>query len=466
MQFSSAIFLILFLPALTIFYFAAGSGHRKYKNTILLLGSILFYAWGEPIFIFVMLGSICLNYFIALKITTSNARKKYLLYISLVFNLGILIIFKYLTFILRNLSLLIDLPMIEIALPIGISFYTFQIMSYIFDVYYGTVPVQRNICSLALYITMFPQLVAGPIVRYSTIAYEIQQRNETFSDFESGINRFIIGLSKKVLLADFLAGIADKIFNNAQFGPVPMLTAWIGALAYTFEIYYDFSGYSDMAIGLGRCFGFHFLENFDYPYIAKSISEFWQRWHISLTSFFRDYVYIPMGGNRVSPKRHIFNLFTIWLLTGIWHGAAWNFIIWGLLYFAIQLLEKYTGFAKRLPALVGHIYTLFIVILLWVIFRAKTMTDAATYFSYMFTLSGGLADSQTMQFIKSSIVIFTVSCIGSFPTIPALKKRFTNSNRSQIFCEIVSSAICIGLLLLCLLLIINGSYSPFIYFNF
>ena len=466
MQFSSAIFLMLFLPALMILYFAAGTGHRTYKNTVLLIGSILFYAWGEPVFIFVMLGSILLNYWIALKISTADTWKKPLLCISLVFNLGILIIFKYLTFILRNLSLLIDLPIIEIALPIGISFYTFQIMSYVFDVYYGTVPVQHSLPSLALYITMFPQLVAGPIVRYSTIAYEIQQRNETFSDFESGINRFVVGLAKKVLLADFLAGIADKIFNNAQFGPVPMLTAWIGALAYTFEIYYDFSGYSDMAIGLGTCFGFHFLENFNYPYIAKSISEFWQRWHISLTSFFRDYVYIPMGGNRVSPKRHIFNLFTIWLLTGIWHGAAWNFIVWGLLYFAIQLLEKYTGFARKLPALVGHIYTLFVVMLLWVIFRAKTMTDAVNYFSYMFTPAGGLADSQTVQFIRSSIVIFTVSCIGSIPVIPALKKHFINTSLSQVICEIISSAICIGLLLLCLLLIINGSYSPFIYFNF
>lgn len=256
----------------------------------------------------------------------------------------------------------------EIPLPIGISFYTFQIMSYIFDVYFGYSRPQSNIFHLALYVLMFPQLIAGPIVRYNSIEYEIQNRKESFQDFQEGISRFIIGLSKKVLIADFLAGIADKIFVTAEYTDIVAFTAWIGAIAYTLQIYYDFSGYSDMAIGLGKCFGFHFDENFNYPYISRSVTEFWKRWHISLTKWFTDYVYIPMGGNRVSRSRHVLNLFLIWLLTGIWHGAEWTFIVWGLIYFLFQLVEKYTGFAQRLPSAIGYCYTMLVVILNWVIF--------------------------------------------------------------------------------------------------
>ena len=466
MQFSSSVFLMLFLPAVMLAYFIAGQGHRKYKNAVLLLASVCFYAWGEPLFVFIMLFSIVANYIFAVLMGKRKTHKKPILVLSVVFNLGIFVVFKYLTFILRNLSVFLDLPVIEIALPIGISFYTFQIMSYIFDVYYGVVPVQHNIMSLALYITMFPQLVAGPIVRYSTISYEIDHRKETLKDFEAGILRFVFGLAKKVLVADFLAAIADKIFISAQYGPIPVLTAWIGAIAYTLEIYYDFSGYSDMAIGLGRCFGFHFLENFNYPYVAKSIAEFWQRWHISLTSFFRDYVYIPLGGNRVSPRRHIWNLFVVWLLTGIWHGAAWNFIVWGLLYFVIQTVEKRTGFAKRMPAILGHCYTLLVVVLLWVIFRAATLTDAAAYLKYMFSVNNTIWNADTVRYAQSSAFVIVAGCIGSVPVWKKLQNIFYRTEKGQIFCETFVGIASVVLLICCMLLVINGSYSPFIYFNF
>ncbi len=320
-------------------------GH-KFKNFILLLASLLFYAWGEPLFVFVLILGIILNFILGIKIEQNHQQIKYkklLLIISVIFNLGIFFVFKYLSFVSRELNIIVPVKVLEISLPIGISFYTFQIMSYIFDVYYDKVPAQNNVFDLALYISMFPQLVAGPIVRYSDIEKEIHERKESVTLFCQGTQRFVIGLSKKVLIADFLGGIADKIFLTAEYSNIPLLTAWVGAIAYTFEIYYDFSGYSDMAIGLGKCFGFHFKENFNYPYISCSVSEFWKRWHISLTDWFRDYVYIPLGGNRVSEHRHIINLLTVWLLTGIWHGAEWTFILWGIMYFVIQLFEKKLG---------------------------------------------------------------------------------------------------------------------------
>ncbi len=466
MQFSSAVFLMLFLPVVMLLYFAAGKEHRTYRNAVLLLASLFFYAWGEPVFVFVMLASILVNYGLAIFISKSGTHKKTVLTLSVCFNLGIFFIFKYLTFVLKNISVFIDVPMIEIALPIGISFYTFQIMSYIFDVYYGATPVQHNIMSLTLYITMFPQLVAGPIVRYSTIAHEIETRNESFDDFAAGVLRFVIGLSKKVLVADFLAGIVEKIFERAQFGEIPMLTAWIGAIAYTLEIYFDFSGYSDMAIGLGLCFGFHFLENFNYPYIARSVTEFWKRWHISLTSFFRDYIYIPLGGNRVSHRRHVWNLFVVWLLTGIWHGASWNFIVWGLVYFAIQTLEKYTGLAKRLPRILGHIYTLLVVIILWVLFKANTLTDAVAYLQCMFLPVAGFWDANTLLFAKSGAFVISAGIIGCVPVWKTLRVRFCKTKERIIIWEVFSSLIAVILLGCCLLLVINGSYSPFIYFSF
>ena len=466
MQFSSAVFLILFLPIVFLLYFICGSRGRWYKNTVLLLASLFFYAWGEPLFILIMLVSIVANYLFGLLMERHPGRKKFWLVCSVVMNLGVLIVFKYLTFILENLSAILPVPLVRIALPIGISFYTFQIMSYVFDVYYGTVTAQHNPFALGLYITMFPQLVAGPIVRYSTIAHEIHHRKETFHDFSEGLTRLVFGLAKKVLVADFLAGIADQIFTNAQFGPIPVVTAWLGALAYTFEIYYDFSGYSDMAIGLGRCFGFHFLENFNYPYMARSITDFWRRWHISLTSFFRDYVYIPLGGNRVSKARHVWNLFVVWLLTGIWHGAEWTFILWGLIYFVIQWLEKRTGFAQKLPAPIAYAYTMMFVMLCWVLFRAENLGDAVSYLRSMFASDCGLWDAQSIQYIKTSLVVLVAAAIGSFPVWRAVKAWCDRSAKWQVVYEAGRSMMALAFLVAALILIINGSYSPFIYFHF
>lgn len=468
MQFSSAIFLMLFLPSVMLLYWIWGGGekHREYKNIILLLASIIFYAWGEPVFVFVMLGSICLNYILGLLIEKKQLYKKIILIVSLIFNLGILVVFKYLTFIIRNLQVFLDIPGVDIALPIGISFYTFQIMSYIFDVYYGKAKAQHKILHLALYIAVFPQLIAGPIVRYNTIEQEIVARRETLSDFSDGITRFVMGLSKKVLLADFLAGIADSIFTTAQYEQIFPLTAWIGAVAYTLEIYYDFSGYSDMAIGLGRCFGFHFQENFNYPYTSRSITEFWKRWHISLTNWFREYVYIPLGGNRVPTYRHIFNLLVVWLLTGIWHGAEWTFIVWGLIYFIFQTIEKYVGFADRLPKIVGWIYTMVVVILCWVLFKAENLSLGIKYLQNLFSFHNGIYNMESLSYAKSSYFVMIISFLGCFPIIPKIRAFCTSRKSMSMGYEIGRTIMTVVLLVVSLLVVISGSYSPFIYFNF
>ncbi|MCR4739209.1 MAG: MBOAT family protein [Lachnospiraceae bacterium] len=465
MQFSSGVFLILFLPVTMALYKFGGAlfGHR-YKNIVLLLASLLFYAWGEPLFVFVLMAGVLINYSLGI-LMEKGGRKKFYLVLALIFDLGILFVFKYLSFVTSELSKAFPLKTVSIALPIGISFYTFQIMSYIFDVYYEKVPAQKNILSLALYISMFPQLVAGPIVRYSDIEKEIKDRTETGEMFYQGSIRFITGLAKKVLLADFLGGIADKIFVTSQYSGIPLVTAWIGAIAYTFEIYYDFSGYSDMAIGLGKCFGFHFKENFDHPYISCSVSEFWKRWHISLTDWFRDYVYIPLGGNRVSPGRHTFNLFIVWLLTGIWHGAEWTFLLWGMFYFLIQLFEKKTGITEKIPKFAGYLITGLIVTLGWTIFKAADLNNAVHYLSAMFGGGTGLIDSGSVLYLKSSLVIFALSYAGTLPIWSFMKDRFDKPVYSRLI-GILRIPVSAALLGLCLLVIINGSYSPFIYFNF
>lgn len=465
MQFSSGIFLMLFLPITILIYKLGGKvWGLNFKNIILLLASLFFYAWGEPLFIFVLIYGIIINYYCGIKIEKSKYRKIYLV-LSLSFNVGILFIFKYLSFVTRELNKVVPIEVANIALPIGISFYTFQIISYILDVYNDKVPAQKNIFNLALYISMFPQLVAGPIVRYSDIEYELHHRMESSELFCNGTHRFIIGLSKKILLADFLGGIADKIFVTAEYSRVPMITAWIGAIAYTFEIYYDFSGYSDMAIGLGNCFGFTFKENFNYPYISCSVTEFWRRWHISLTDWFRDYVYIPLGGNRVSSKRHVFNLFVVWLLTGVWHGAEWTFIAWGMMYFVIQLFEKKTNIMERIPKVLGYIITMMIIIVGWVIFRASNLRNAYSFCASMLGRGAGIVDSNTYLYIKSSLIVFTISYIGSFPLLKLMGDKFSNSNIIWVK-ELIQMSVTVILFVFCLLVVINGSYSPFIYFNF
>ena len=473
MVFSSTIFLFIFLPLTLILYFNPFCKKRTYRNTVLLLVSLGFYAWGEPIFVFIMIFSIIINWLLGLNINKNKKIAKtgrIFLVLSLIWNVGLLFVFKYLSFIVKNLQSAFpnaSIPSINIALPIGISFFTFQIMSYIFDVYYEKVPVQKNIFDLALYISLFPQLIAGPIVRYETVENEIRNRHENSEDMTKGIKRFVYGLAKKCLLANYVAVIADLIWGS-DLTTLSMADSWIGAIAYTLQIYFDFSGYSDMAIGLGLMLGFHFEENFNYPYIAKSITDFWHRWHISLSTWFRDYVYIPLGGNRCSKIRWIFNLFIVWALTGIWHGANWTFWLWGIFYFVLLLIEKLTGFTKHLKFF-SHIYSMFFVIIGWVLFRALSLPDAWLYLKAMFGINGG-GELIGNYYIVNGGVIFAIALIFAFPVVPFVKKKWGKLAKDKVVLlnigYIISSLCMLGLFVLSLLVCIKSTYNPFIYFNF
>ena len=461
MVFSSTVFLFLFLPSLFVLYYLPGVNIRAWKNTILLLASLGFYAWGEPVFVFLMLLSILANWALALLMSRSGARRRLWLFIATGFDLLLLGVFKYASFLSQNLAALTgnDRLIVQIALPIGISFFTFQMMSYVFDIYSGNSAPQKNPFHVALYISLFPQLIAGPIVRYRQIEAEILDRRETFEDFARGVQRFIYGLGKKVLLANFLAQIADNVFDYLPYPSV--LMAWLGAAAYTLQIYFDFSGYSDMAIGLGRMFGFHFEENFNYPYIAESVTDFWRRWHISLSSWFRDYVYIPLGGNRVSHSRWVWNLFVVWLLTGIWHGANWTFILWGLLYFAFLLIEKETGLARKLGPL-SHVYTLLVVVLAWVFFRSESVSAGVRYIGVMFGFgASGFCDSGFLEYVKGTWVILLAALIGMFPVVPFLRERLKVWR-----CEWLEQAWLLAVFAVSVCEVVSATYNPFIYFNF
>ena len=377
MLFSSSIFLFVFLPVVLLCYYLPFRGHRQGQNMLLLAASLLFYAFGEPWFVFVMIASILANYGFGLWVDAARRKgwsRRLPIVCTVVFNMSIFFVFKYLVFVLTNLNLLgfqFMIPVIE--LPIGISFFTFQAMSYVLDVSRGDAPVQRSPFKVGLYVSLFPQLIAGPIVRYTTIADEIDGRRETWADFSSGVSRFLVGLGKKVLLSNQLAVVADTAFGGGA--PSSVAFGWLGAVCYILQLYYDFSGYSDMAIGLGRMFGFHFLENFNYPYISTSISEFWRRWHISLTTWFRDYVYFPLGGSRMDRQWKVArNLFVVWLLTGIWHGANWTYIVWGLLNYGLLMWEKYGGLGKGWPKFWGWLYTFTAFVLTCVVFRSDSLS--------------------------------------------------------------------------------------------
>lgn len=464
MVFSSMEFLFGFFPVVLILYYNPIIKNRTYRNIVLLLASLGFYAWGEPVFVFLMILSIILTWFAGLKMdkAKNKKQKKLWLNIGVFIHVALLFVFKYLTFVASQLGLLLnkDFSAINITLPIGISFFTFQLMSYIFDVYYGKAAVQKNPFWLGLYVSLFPQLIAGPIVRYEQIADEIKNRKENATDFFEGLKRFIFGMGKKLLIANYVAQIADNLFTISANENITVLGAWLGAIAYTFQIYFDFSGYSDMAIGLGRMFGFHFAENFNFPYISKSITEFWRRWHISLSTWFRDYVYIPLGGNRVSKPRWLFNIFIVWLLTGIWHGANWTFLVWGLFYFVLLMFEKLTGITKKM-GFFSHIYTLFMVIIGWVIFRAENIEKALLYISQMFGLNGaGLTDTLSLQYLNSSKIVLIFAVLFSTPIYSFAKKKFKK-------CSNVID--CIMILVIGALVIISTvstTYNPFIYFNF
>ena len=448
MVFSSGVFLFLFLPALLIVYYLVKN--RSVRNYLLLLASVSFYAWGEPVFMFIMLASIFINWLITL-IMSGASRKKFWLILAISLDVLLLGVFKYAGFILENLAILAghEIYKVNIALPIGISFFTFQMMSYVFDVYYGKAQAQTNPLYTALYISFFPQLIAGPIVRYNEVAEEITNRHENFDDFAEGTRRFIYGLGKKVLLANFVGQIADNVFGYIINPSV--LMSWLGALSYTLQIYFDFSGYSDMAIGLGLMFGFHFSENFNYPYIASSVSEFWHRWHISLSTWFRDYVYIPLGGSRVSKSRWLINIFTVWLLTGIWHGANWTFILWGMIYFVLLIFERETGIK------LGHFFTMFAVILCWVIFRSESINSSINFIASMFGLNGNkFYDGGFIEYIKGTWTVLIFALIGIFPAVSSFLRRH----------EWLESLWLCFVLVLGVLEVIGSSYNPFIYFNF
>ncbi len=458
MVFSSLIFLFLFLPLFLIFYFLCKK--RKSRNIVLLIFSLLFYSYGEPVYVLLMILSIIVNYYIAIIMSNSKKRKA-LLIVDVIFNLGLLFIFKYSNFFLSNINNLFHLnkTFLNISLPIGISFYTFQILTYVIDVYKKEVDVQKSMINLGCYISAFPQLIAGPIVRYSTVNEELNDRKENFNDFADGIRRFILGLFKKVVIANEMAYVCDTLFA-ADISALGVLGVIIGSICFTFQIYFDFSGYSDMAIGLGKMLGFHYLENFNYPYIARTITDFWHRWHISLSTFFKDYVYIPLGGNRCNKLRHIFNLLVVWLLTGLWHGASWNFILWGLYYFVFLVLEKYI-FKKidKMPRVLGHIYTFTIVSFGFIIFY---FTNTKTLLNVISTLFGahGLGNINVLfhyQVLKvRTIVIFILAILAS---TPLFKNFFT---KKTLFSDIIIFI----LFLISIISILASSYNPFIYFRF
>lgn len=471
MLFSSVEFIFIFLPIVIFVYYVLLRKSRILQNIFLTFSSLFFYAWGEPKFVIVMIISILINWYLAIRVDKKRENKKsikLLLCMTIIINLSILFIFKYLMFTLTNINNIFgsNLSVPNITLPIGISFFTFQAISYVIDVYRKNGEVQKNPLNVALYIAFFPQLIAGPIVRYETIAKQIKSRQETFDDFASGVCRFMVGLGKKVLLSNTLAIVADNAFNMNSINELSVSMAWLGAIAYAFQIYYDFSGYSDMAIGLGKMFGFSFLENFNYPYISKSISEFWRRWHISLGSWFRDYVYFPLGGSRVdTKKRLLFNLFVVWFLTGIWHGANWTFIIWGIMYFVLISIEKLIGFEKKFNKLsfIKHIYTMFFVILGWVIFRSSNITEAFSYMGKMFGVrASGIFDAYFYLNIVENLIFIIVATIFSTPIYKIINKKVKEN-------KFIAPIYVIGMLILFIVAIsyiLKGAYNPFIYFNF
>ncbi len=457
MLFSSLTFLFIFLPCLLIAYFIFKN--IKIRNIILLIFSLVFYSWGEPKYIFLMLLVVFISYIFGLLIDRYKKHKKILLIFSLISILSFLIYFKYFNFIIENINLIFksDINSFNIILPIGISFYTFQILSYLADLYWGKIYVQKNIFSLALYVSLFPQLIAGPIVRYETVEDELSNRKETLNDFIIGLKRFIIGLSKKVIIANQMAIIADSIFNStdlSSYGSLIMVTA---SLAYTFQIYFDFSGYSDMAIGLGRMFGFHFLENFNFPYNTRSITDFWRRWHMSLSSWFRDYVYIPLGGNRVSKIRWIFNIFIVWGLTGLWHGASWNFIIWGLYFAVILLLEKLflSKYLEKTIPIFQWLYSFVLIVIGWIIFRSNSTSDIFIVLKNMFLFKNSAI---------TDLIDVNPQILISLPLfIPAIIFSFPIKVKSIRLLENILLLILFGI---CIVLLVSSSYNPFIYFRF
>lgn len=459
MVFSSTIFLFIFLPVTLAMYFICND---RFKNTWLLLSSLFFYSWGEPKYLLLMLFSVSLNYVLALIINHfKNGNRivpaRIVLALTVISNLACLVYFKYWDFLIDNVNQIFStqITLKHIALPVGISFFTFQAMSYVIDVYRGDAMVQKNILNLGLYISLFPQLIAGPIVRYVDIEKQLTNRKSDINQIYDGIKMFIIGFSKKILIADQLASLSDSAFAGNGFSAPG---AWIGALAYSLQIFFDFSGYSDMAVGLGKMFGFEFVNNFNFPYISKSIKEFWRRWHISLSTWFRDYVYIPLGGSRCKPIRSYFNLGVVFFLTGFWHGASWNFIVWGLYYAVFLILERlFLGkLLEKTPAFIQHVYSLFVIIIGWVFFRAENLSSAIAYIKNMFTVDSNSVTDLLVLLNKRYIFCLLMGIIFSMPWTKKLK---------------IKSGLIYDILLIILFIIsisymIGSGFSPFLYFRF
>ncbi len=465
MLFSSIPFLYYFLPCVLLLYLIAP---RRLKNAVLLLSSLFFYAWGEPKYVLLMAVSILVGYFCGLGVdrSKSNTGRRVWLIASMVLTLGFLAYFKYADFFIESFNSLtgLGIPALRIALPIGISFYTFQIISYVIDVYRGDTPVQRNIISFAAYVSMFPQLIAGPIVRYTDIAREIDSRSHTLQGIADGIRRFVLGLGKKIIIANVLGELCDAFLASADRS---LAFCWLYALSFTLHIYFDFSAYSDMAIGLGKIMGFSFPENFNYPFISRSITEFWRRWHMSLGSWFRDYVYIPLGGNRCSKAKQMLNIFIVWMLTGLWHGAAWNFVIWGLFFGILLLIEK-LWLLKGLEKLRGirHVYVMLMVMLSFVMFNASDVSDGLTVIGAMFGGGDGIISAEFVYYLRSYGLTLIVGVIGSTPLVKkaVLALRATSGGEKVI--SIVEPLLLVAVLLVSTAYLVDGSFNPFLYFRF
>ena len=460
MVFSSVTFLFIFLPVTLILYYIVP---QRFRNLVLLLMSLVFYAWGEPVYVVLMLYSILLNYGMGRLMDSERRHKKGILVFTVVLNLFILGFFKYYGFVLENVNAVtgLDLPVRKISLPIGISFYTFQALSYIIDLYRGKFRAQKNLVSFACYITMFPQLIAGPIVRYENIEAQLARRKVSLERFGFGALRFIFGLAKKVLLANLTGAIFDAV--RLQGSGISTLTAWLGALAYTFQIYFDFSGYSDMAIGLGHMLGFSFMENFNDPYAAVSVTDFWRRWHISLGTWFREYVYIPLGGNRVSVPKHVRNILVVWTLTGLWHGASWNFVIWGLYYGFLLLFDKYVWQKLRVPAFITRILTLLLVVIGWVIFSADSLSGILTTLAAMFGFAEkGLADPDALYYLRTNLALFIAAVLFCLPVVRRIRARMMENG----YLQAVLYAFSLVLLVVCTAFLVTQNYNPFLYFRF
>ena len=463
MLFTSISFLYYFLPIVIILYFIVP---KKFKNFILFLSSIFFYFCGEPIYTFLMIGEIFIAYVGARYL--EKHRKKSILVSLLAIHIGALGLFKYSDFTINNINQIFGskIPLLKLALPIGISFYTFQIISYVVDVYRGKVKAQKSFLKLATYVSLFPQLIAGPIVRYETIEKELDNRTSNFENFAYGVRRFVIGLGKKVLIANMLGELCD-VFSTTNEKSV--LFYWIFAISYSLQIYFDFSAYSDMAIGLGRMFGFHFLENFNYPYISKSITEFWRRWHMSLSSWFRDYVYIPLGGNRKETIILVRNIFIVWALTGIWHGANWTFVIWGLMYGIMLIIEKLllTKHLEKMPSILQRIYVLFTVMISFIIFNANSIGEAWNNIIGLFGANGeSLINASTVYYLKGYLVVLVIAIIGSTPLLKNIIEKLktkTNANKIINLLEPIAMA---SILTIVTAYLVDNSYNPFLYFRF